>query len=403
MFYTDSKKRGIGMEEEKLREVAIQRHKNGESPKAIYESLGKSKSWFFKWLKRQKLEKDDWSKSRSRRPKTSPKKIDKDMEQKVIEKRKELERTLYSQIGAFPISYHLSKEVDVPSIATINRVIKRNALTRKKPKCSSKGISYPALVSTTSNFVHQFDVVGPRYLKSGRFYSANIIDACDRRASVNPCLAQTKKDIAGALVLSWKTLGIPFYLQLDNKLPSRGSNRYPHSFGLIIRLCLFLGIQPVFIPIKEPWRNGIVEHFNNVFDKCFFRASFYASFSDLYRQAKVFEDYHNANHRYSSLKGATPNESVAPGIVTLSQDFVVPESLAIYPGKVHLVRFIRSSRILDIFGEKYSMPGNLEYEYVWVTIDTEFQAMSVYHDSVLVEQYRYPLPSSAIEFSKIDL
>ena len=49
------------------------------------------------------------------------------------------------------------------------------------------------------------------------------------------------------------------------------------------------------------------------------------------------------------------------------------------------------------------MPVEVEYEYAWVTIDTKAQTMSVYHASVLIEQYNYPLPSSAIELSKIDL
>ena len=49
------------------------------------------------------------------------------------------------------------------------------------------------------------------------------------------------------------------------------------------------------------------------------------------------------------------------------------------------------------------MPLEVEYEYVWITIDTGAQKMSIYHDSVLVEEYSYPLPSSAIELSKIDL
>lgn len=392
------------MEEEKLRETAISRYKNGESPKTIYESLGKSKAWFFKWLKRYKFEEDSWSKSKSRKPLTRPKRIDKDMEETVIQKRKQLEKTLYSQIGAFPISYQLSKEGKaIPSVATINRIIKRNNLTRKRPAYCSKGVSYPALVPAFSNYLHQFDVVGPRYLKTGRFYSANIIDVFDRRASVNPVLRQTKRDIAGALVLCFKTLGIPEYLQLDNMLPSRGSNRYPHSFGLVVRLCLYLGIQPIFIPVKEPWRNGIVEHFNNVFDKSFFRSQFFKSFYHLYSEAKVFEAYHNANHRYSSLGGKIPDEMVSCNIARLSGDFTVPDPLPIYPGYIHIVRFVRSNRILDIFGEKYSMPLELEYEYVWVTIDTRLQTMSVYHDLVLIEQYRYPLPSSAIELSKIDL
>ena len=47
------------------------------------------------------------------------------------------------------------------------------------------------------------------------------------------------------------------------------------------------------------------------------------------------------------------------------------------------------------------MPIELEYEYLW--IDTRQQIISIYHDSILVEQYSYHLPSSAIELSKTDL
>jgi len=51
-----------------LREQAIKRYKNGESPKEIYQSLGKGKTWFFKWLKRYKLDGEDWTKSHFYRP-----------------------------------------------------------------------------------------------------------------------------------------------------------------------------------------------------------------------------------------------------------------------------------------------------------------------------------------------
>ena len=64
--------------------------------------------------------------------------------------------------------------------------------------------------------------------------------------------AKTRKDITEALIRSWQILGIPTYLQMDNMLQTQGSHRHPHSFGLVIRLCLHLGIQPLFIPIKEP-------------------------------------------------------------------------------------------------------------------------------------------------------
>ena len=388
-----------------LREKAIKRYKNGESPQEIYQSLGKSKTWFFKWLKRYKLDGEDWTKSHSRKPHQSPKRIDKIMEQTIIEIRKRLEKKPYAQIGAFNICWHLKQEGKIPpSIASLNRIIKRNNLVHKRTKYSPKGVNYPSLAITRSNYLHQLDVVGPRYLKEdGRFYSINIIDAYDRRDSINPDRRQNRMAITKALICSWKTIGIPLYEQMDNQLPMRGSNQYPHSFGLVIRLCLSLGIQPLFIPLREPWRNGIIEHFQNVFDKTFFRTQYFKDFDHLYKKAKEFELFHIQNHRYSTLEGMTPNQKFSGDIKLLPASFRLPEKLAIVPGYVHLVRFIRSDRVLDIFGEKYIMPDDVEHEYVWATIDTVQEKLFVYHDSKLVVEYDYPLPKSSIDLSKIDL
>lgn len=393
------------MDEKGIREQAVRRYENGESPKEIYQSLSKSKAWFFKWLKRSNNEEKNWAQELSRKPHQLYNKTDESMEHTVIETRKHLEKELYAQIGAFNISWHLSQQgIKPPAIRTIDKILKRNDLVRKHPRYQSKNIDYPALQVIHSNHLHQFDVVGPRYLKAdGRFYSANIIDAYDRRISINPMRRQTKADVTNALIHSWQTLGIPAHLQMDNKLPSRGSNRYPHSFGVVIRLCLYLGIQPVFIPIKEPWRNGIIEHFQNVFDKKFFRTQYFKNFSILAQQAKCFEIFHNQNHRYSTLKGKTPLEKKTGNLKLLSPDFAIPRKLTITPGYIHIIRFIRSNRILDIFGEKFSMPMEVEYEYVKATIDIAKETLSIYHDSKLVDEYDYPLPKTSIELSKSDL
>jgi putative transposase len=393
------------MDESETRKQAISRYEDGESPKAIYQSLGKSKRWFFKWLKRYEYGGSNWSDDLSKRPHHTRDKISEAMEQTIIDTRKKLEGTLYAQIGALNIKWHLEEQgLTPPPISTINSVLKRNNLVKKRKRYEPRGADYPALKATCSNFMHQFDVVGPRYLKTdGRFYSANAIDAYDRRCCINPIRRQTKTDIIASLLRCFSTLGIPRYLQMDNKLPMRGSNRYPHSFGLVIRLCLYLGIQPVFIPIGEPWRNGVIEKFQDVFDKMFFRSQYFKSFYQVVSQAKGFEVFHDRNHRYSTLEGKTPAEKITGDIRYLPRDFKVPSRLGIFPGYVHLVRFIRSNRILDVFGEKFAMPVELEYEYVWATIDTEKESLSIYHDSVLVDKLDYALPKTYIQLSKIDL
>ena len=124
----------------KIREKAIKRYLNSESPKEIYRSLGKGKTWFFKWLKRYKLDGASWACEHPRRPHQSPKRINQEIEQMIIATRRRLENKLYTQIGALNIFWQLRQEgIKPPSIATINRILKRNNLIRKRQRYVPQG------------------------------------------------------------------------------------------------------------------------------------------------------------------------------------------------------------------------------------------------------------------------
>ena len=57
---------------ERERIQAVRRYLNGESPRSIYTSLSRSKSWFFKWLGRYIPDDDTWYRDRPRGPRLSP-------------------------------------------------------------------------------------------------------------------------------------------------------------------------------------------------------------------------------------------------------------------------------------------------------------------------------------------
>ena len=103
------------------------------------------------------------------------------------------------------------------------------------------------------------------------------------------------------------------------------------------------------------------------------------------------------------MGGKTPLEKVSGKLKYLQRDFKLQEKLTIVPGYIHIIRFIRSNRILDIFGEKFAMPMEVEYEYVWATIDTAAQKLKIYHDSKLVDQIPYSIPKTSLDLSNIDL
>ena len=96
----------------------------------------------------------------------------------------------------------------------------------------------------------------------------------------------------------------------------------------------------------------------------------------------------------------TPKEKFKGDINLLPASFRLSKRIAITPGYIHLIRFIRSDHIPDIFGKKFVRPKEVKYEYVWATIDTAQEKLFVYHDSKLIVKYPYPLPKSSIYLSK---
>lgn len=133
------------------------------------------------------------------------------------------------------------------------------------------------------------------------------------------------------------------------------------------------------IPFSEPWRNPVIEHFNDVFDKRFFRTQRFHGLDELKGQAGVFEAFHNSHHRYSVLKRATPEERERKLAFTsrlLDPGTVVPTELP-RRGLVEFVRLIRSDRLLKVLDAKVTVPGELVHRYVTATLHLRTQRLVI--------------------------
>lgn len=220
------------------------------------------------------------------------------------------------------------------------------------------------------------------------------MDLFSHQAYIESQRNKEDRQVASSLLRCWKAIGLPDFLQLDNELSFRGSNRHPRSPGLVIRLCLYFGVQPVFIPIGEPWRNGTIEKFNDTYNKKFFRRQWFASYAMLKRQSKNFQRFHNRHHRYSYLKGKTPLEVIQGNGYTpikIGGNTKLPDLDDVPDGNIILIRFIRSNRLLDIFGEKFKVSVSLIYSYVKAVIVTEIGSLQIYLGDELVDTFDYQL------------
>ena len=115
----------------------------------------------------------------------------------------------------------------------------------------------------------------------------------------------------------------------------------------------------------------------------------------LQEHSRAFERRHNQTYRYSKLQGRTPAQSLQLAQTPLRWPATkaAPRAPLGKPrqGRYHLIRFIRSDRQLNVFGEKFELPVEATYEYVVATVEVAQQKLQVRIGEELIHQVEYRL------------
>jgi putative transposase len=77
--------------------------------------------------------------------------------------------------------------------------------------------------------------------------------------------------------------------------------------------------------------------------------------------------------------------------MTIGAKTKIPKLDEICEGNIILIRFIRSNRQLDIFGEKFTVSKDLVYSYVKAIIVTQINQLQLYLGDDLVQTFHYQL------------
>ncbi len=375
------------MSEEKLRQEAVRRRLEGESPTEIAAALGRTTRWVRKWVARHGDDghTDRWAQSRSRAPISSPTRTPAEVEAQVLASRARLVANPQAQYGSLAIQWDLRRVGihPIPPARTIERVLARNGVTqprrRRSEQYQSKNVPYPARIDAEPGTTHQIDMIGPRHLfGAARFHTMNLIDVGSHRVG-NDIVTETRPAVlVAALTGIWGRVGVPSVAQFDNHANFRGGIppawRY---FSPIVAACLDLDVTPRFIPVREPWRNGVVEHFNDVWDKSFFRTEVFTSIDHLRAENTAFVEFHNTHHRYSAHAGATPNQMWENRLsAALPTDYKPPPQLPAR-GRIEVVRYIRSNRQLGLFGKRITLAEKDIHQYVTAIIKVRARQLVV--------------------------
>ena len=374
------------MSEEELRKEAVRRRRAGESTQEVAAALGRTDRWVRKWVVRAEEEagNEAWAKSRSRAPHHSPRRTPEGLRALILDARLRLQANSRAQYGALAVAWELRRlGVDpVPNRWTIEREIARAGLARprrRQPGYVPKGVPYPTSPAPEPGTIHQIDVVGPRHLHGGlEFHALNLIDVGSHEAANEILEAPRPNLLAAGLVAMWSRIGIPVAAQFDNHSNFRGGIPPAYAyFGPIVAACLDLGVTARFIPLREPWRNGVVEHFNDVWDKSFFRTERFTGLDHLRAENAAFIEFHNAEHRYAAHGGASPAEMWrGRHRNTVNPDYLVPTRLPAR-GRIEAVRYVRSSGIVDLWGRRITVEEAYRHQYVMAIIGVRARSVTV--------------------------
>jgi hypothetical protein len=389
-------------DEHTLRRRAIRLTLQGWRPRAILRAIPRSRRWLHKW--QQRFYTLGWAglTSQSRRPQHSPQAYPARVQAAVVRARQILAQRAVGLVGPAAIQTELRSWPDappIPSVSTIQRMLKTAGIITPPPPPRPEPY-YPQPTPTPQYPIQAMDWT-ERYLPGGaKVYAFHTIDLQSHALLQTISPDKALGTVRTHLLAVWMRLGRPAALQMDNDGAFCGGYKVPRVFGQVVRLCLYVGIEPLFIPIGEPRRNGLVERVNGLWSQGFWRRRHFASLAEVAAASPEFEAWYMHEYHPPALQGRTPAQAHdAPGgRLRPAQVRQLRAPLPITAGRVHFLRQVEASGEIRLLNERWRVGKRWAGRYVWATIITHRHELRIYYQAAadaplrLLRQWEYPLP-----------
>jgi putative transposase len=382
--------------ERKLRHQAIQWQLQQIRPRDILKRLERSRSWLKKWKRR--FNQEGWTglKSQSRAPKRVSRAYDGRTHRAVEAARRRLERRTLGLIGAKAIHRELEASgwprATIPSCATIKRMLQDAGLTGG---VADKPTYFPHPYATARYGLQQMDWTEKVLEGGAKVYAFHTLDMVSKQMSQTLARDKGGATVRQHLLKTWACLGLSDGLQLDNDAAFCGGYKVKRVFGACVRLCLFVGVEPIFNPVREPKRNGGVERLNGLWSQSFWQRQHFRSFAQVQRAQPRFEHWYTQTYLETAAPAPDPRRRL-----TEADLLALPaaDALPITQGRVHFLRQVAADGTIGLLNETWRVSRRLKGQYVWATIWTHEQRLRIYyrtsaHTHVrLVKEFKYTIP-----------
>lgn len=276
----------------------------GSSPTELARSHPISRSWLFRLLARYRAGGYAALEPRSRRPKSSPCQTTGDVQQAILELRRQLVDGGLDA-GAQTIAHHLRLRFGTtPSRPTIWRILKANGLIAPQPHKRPKS-SWIRFQAELPNEMWQADATHWQLADRSDVEILNLIDDHSRFCLASVALRSVKApDVLQTFYVAAESYGYPAKFLSDNAAVFSGT---PRRGRVVLESELDrLGIQSKHSTPYHPQTCGKVERFHQTLKRYLQRQAPAENLAHLQLQLDAFRLYYNQQRPHRSVDGRTP-------------------------------------------------------------------------------------------------
>jgi hypothetical protein len=292
------------------------------------------------------------------------------LEKQILERRRYLRDE--SPLGEYgPAALRrvlLENDSHAPSLSTIKRVLlRRGALDGKRRirrKAPPSGWHLPDVRDKRAE-LDSFDLIEDLKIENGP-----LVDVLNSVALHGKRIrswaregAFTSEKARISLIEHWREHGLPTYAQFDNSPIFTGGAGHPDILGSVIRLCLALGVTPVFAPIREHGLQNAIEGTNARYQAKVWRRFHHDSLAALKARALAYEAA--ANNKNAASIGEAPARTPFPGNLRCLTLPARPKGIVIY------IRRTTGQGNVEVLGRTYQVSKLWTHRLVRCEVDLD--------------------------------
>lgn len=348
----------------------VRRVRAKESLRSVAKRFEVSLSHVQRWVARaarERLDRVDWS-DRPAGCGVPSNRAKPRIEKFVLALRRELkDKSALGEYGAAAIRVEMLRRghASVPSLRTIGRIlVRRGALggrERRRHPPPPRGWYLPRLAAGKAE-LESFDIVDTLPIKGqGTVEVLNCVSLLGGLVGSWPLRRITSKAAVVAILEHWQDKGLPVYAQFDNDTVFQGAHQFADTMGRVIRLCLALGVTPVFAPPQENGFQASIENYNGLWQKKVYARFRHRSLEELQSRSNDYiaaRRHRDADRIDAVARRAFPNRFVL--------DLQAP-----LRGTVIFLRRASPNGVVTVLGHKYDVGMDWAHKLVRAEVDLD--------------------------------